>query len=102
MISTVDRLRLEIAVGAVVFAALVIAFLSGLSPQDWAYWYAIPGGMVALGLLFGKRAFVCFKRGRQTFAFALGSLATLLTVSGSWIAWEHYVATPLNMGGHIL
>jgi hypothetical protein len=98
----VDRFRLEVAVGAVVIAALVIGIIAGLSPQDWAFWYAIPATMIALGLLIGKRALVGPRRGSQSVSLSLCLMSALLIVLGSWIAWEHYADTPVDMGGHIL
>jgi hypothetical protein len=102
MIGLMDRFRLEIAVGAIAFIATVIGILAGLSAQYWAFWYAIPAAMIALGLLLGKRAHVRSERGNRVAALTLGSMSALLIVLGSWIALEHYSATPVDMGGHVL
>ena len=90
------------AIGTVAIAATVFGVLAGLSPRDWGLWYAVPAVFVALGLLAGKRAYAWSRKGSRFNSIALGIASALLVVLGSWVALEHYAATPVDLGGHSL
>jgi peptidoglycan/LPS O-acetylase OafA/YrhL len=94
--------RLEVVVGVVTLVALLFGIVGGLSPRDWAFWYAIPAALFALGILLAKRAHLYSRRGKRLRALLLGSLTALLIVSGAAFGVEHYEATPVDMGGHPL
>lgn len=97
-----DTLRAEKAIGAIAIAVLMAAAIAGVSPRDWLFWYSIPAAMVVAGMLLAKRAYACSVKGKGGTALFLASVAALIILTGSWIAMEHYKATPLDMGGHPL
>ena len=92
-----NDLRFEIAIGVAVFVMFLIGMVAGVSPQDWEFWYAIPVIIVAGGLLLGKRALLPSRRDSRFHVLLLGSLAALLVLLGSWVAWEIHAATPCHL-----